>query len=71
MGDKTPKLSPRSMSIWEDPNRPNLWRWSVHHGETVIERGTSVDYGLACRQAAFALGKVKSQTPKPERLGVQ
>lgn len=57
MSDK-PKISPLSLSVWQDVDNPNKWNWSVHSGSSVRAKGHALDCHVACQQARDEMAKM-------------
>jgi hypothetical protein len=60
--DKTaPKVSPFSQSIWQDPQDPMRWNWSVQRGMGVHKQGHSSSYEEANIKAGQAMTGMLNQ----------
>lgn len=65
-----PKISPNSLSVWQDPDDPTIWRWSAQQGKIVKDGGESKDPAAALTLCRNALGKMLADVPASQ-LGVQ
>lgn len=61
---KQPKVSPFSVSIWQDVENPLLWQWSIQKGTKVQKRGHSPESLVAIDDARVAMIDVLKQEQK-------
>lgn len=56
-----PKVAPFSQSVWQDPQDPMRWNWSVHRGTNTHKSGHAIDYQQANIKAGEAMSGMLNQ----------
>jgi hypothetical protein len=60
-GKQAPKVSPLSMSLWQDPRDEFRWNWSVQRGSQLHKQGHSVSHEEALIQVNSAFTGMVNQ----------
>ncbi len=58
----TPKVSPFSQSVWQDPSDNTRWSWSVHRGTQIHKQGHAISYEEANTQCGAAMTSMLKQS---------